>query len=410
MNYKYYIKKISQPAADAVVLDLADSSGAPVFDFKSGQYVMISYADEKGRLKDKHAFSLASSPAEKGFIRLGIRVGGPFTQGLTKLKEGDLVFVNGPFGNFVFDEKKYPDLVLLAGGIGITPFMSTIRYVNDQKLPNKITLLYSSRSFAGTLFYDEIEWLKNGNSNIRALYSVTDGNILTGHKDIIGETLNQKIINDFVGSVKDKTFFICGPLPFMRAMKSNLLDLGARETQIKMEGFSMIADDSYLVKTRNFSYAMSVAVSLLILFYYLISNAAKGENAKKINGDSGGKVLDVRGNILSATSSGVAPSPSTRTSGVVDQAPAPVTSASGAAVTSQFVAPVSVPAAKQVQPVIKAASPKPITSSSVPASSMSAPAAPVIKQAPPVQNNIAPTPAPVTSASVPQREWEEEDD
>jgi ferredoxin-NADP reductase len=272
MEYKYQIREIHQPSPDVVVLELADKSGQPVFDFRPGQYVMISYANEKGRLERKHAFSLASSPAEKDHIRLGIKIGGKFTQGLLKLKKGSQVLVNGPFGGFIFDEKKHHDSVFLAGGIGITPFFSAMQYAADKGLPNKMTLLYSNKTVEGTLFFREIRDLEKKNKNLRSLFSVTDKNVLPVLKGVVNRRLDAGMIQDFAGGVSGKTFFICGPASFMKSMKQHLLTLGAEQGQIEMEGFSMLTGAGFLVGTKNLAYAMGFSGALMMASFYFIAN------------------------------------------------------------------------------------------------------------------------------------------
>ncbi|NTW22389.1 hypothetical protein HGA34_02465 [Candidatus Falkowbacteria bacterium] len=272
MEYRYFVRKIHQPTPEIVALELADRLGRPVFAFRPGQYVMIAYTNAKGLLERKHAFSLASSPTETDHIKLGIKVGGKFTQGLLGLKPGDQVIVNGPFGNFVFDEAKHKNAVFLAGGIGITPFYSALKYATDRKLDNRMTLLYSNRTLERTLYYREIKALETKNKNLRALFSVTDKNILPVAGRVVNKRLDGQVINEFVGGHEGKTFFICGPAPFMKAMKGDLLGLGVKPSQIEMEGFSMMTGSGALAGTKNVAYAMGFSGALMLGSFYLIAN------------------------------------------------------------------------------------------------------------------------------------------
>ncbi len=280
-DYKYSIQKVYQPASDLVVLEAGPKDGSSVLAFRPGQYLMISYQNKQGRIEDKHAFSLASSPTEKNLIRFGIRIGGSFTKGLLELKAGDELLVSGPFGNFVFDEKKYPDLVLIAGGIGITPFVSTLRYATDLQLNNKIALIYSSRTKAGTTFLEEIKACEQNNPNISVLCSFTDEPNLPAEKNMLNKRLEAQDIKNFVGPVSGKTFFLCGPVPFMVAMITNLISLGINKNQIKMEEFSMIPDRDLWSRLKNVSYAMMFAVLLFVLSFILISRSSASSNTKK---------------------------------------------------------------------------------------------------------------------------------
>lgn len=274
-EYRYYIRRTHMPEKDIVVLELADIRGVPVFDFKPGQYVMISYRNKYGRMQEKHAFSIASSPLKKGCIRLGIRTLGKFTTGLSRLEEGHEIFVSGPFGNFVFDEKKHSQAVFIAGGIGITPFISSLGYSADKNLPNKMSLLYSSRTLNGTTFFEEILEMERRNKNIRAMFSITEEKLNYKSDRIINGRISAETISNFIGHPYGKTFFLCGPVPFMDAMRKNLASIGVHESQIETEEFSMISDASFWLRTRNLAYALGISAAMFALSFYVIYHSAK---------------------------------------------------------------------------------------------------------------------------------------
>lgn len=279
-NHKYDIKKI-EFIADTIVLELADRRGRPVFGFRPGQYVMISYKNLKGGMEDKHAFSIASSPSDTACIRLGIKVLGGFTQGLAKLKPGAEVSVSGPFGDFIFDEGKHRDVVMIAGGIGITPFLSAMKYATDNRLPNRLSLIYSNKTLASTLFYDEIKELEARNRNLRALFCVTEEKSLVARQGVVCSRISAPIIQNFLGSVDNKIFLTCGPLSFMNAIKDNLLMLGVNQERIEMEAFTMIPDAGFWAVMRNVSYAVGISSLLMLLPFTQIYGAALNPGANK---------------------------------------------------------------------------------------------------------------------------------
>jgi ferredoxin-NADP reductase len=277
-EYKYYIQKTFKASADVLILELGDIRGLPVFDFKPGQYVMIYYKNAKGRLEQKHTFSIASSPLEKGCVRLGIKIGGQFTRGLAGLKIGDEIFVQGPYGNFVFDENKYSDLVMIAGGIGITPFISTLYYAAHKGLANRLSLIYSNKTIGNTAFYNEIRSLETKNNNFRALFAVTDEKNPLPKEGVVYSRINANMINDFVGSVYGKTFFLCGPGLFMAAAKDHLFELGADRSQIQMEDFTMAAH-MFWPGLKNISYATAVSAAVLLVTFNLVNKPVSSVSA-----------------------------------------------------------------------------------------------------------------------------------
>lgn len=291
-EYKYFLKKIYQPDTDLVILEVADKRGQPVFAFRPGQYAMISYKNSLGKTEDKHAFSFASSPTQNNYLRFGIRLQGAFTRGLLQLKEGDEIIVAGPYGKFIYDENKYANLVLIAGGIGVTPFVSALNYATDLNLNNKLSLIYSTRTIKGATFYEELKDLEKKNPNISTLYSFTDEAGLISEKNVISKRIDADIIKNFIGNTFGKTFFICGPTPFMNAMITNLLSLGVERNQIELEEFSMIPDKALWSRLKNFSYALGLAAVLFTLSYNLINkNPINYDSTNNTSGDK--KVYDV---------------------------------------------------------------------------------------------------------------------
>ena len=270
-EYKYNIKKIYKPSPDQVILQTAKKDGSPVFNFKPGQYAMISYKNNEGKNLDKHAFSIASSPTQKANLDFAIKIQGSFTQGLLLLKEGDEIIISGPYGDFIYDEKKYLDVVMIAGGIGITPFFSALNYASDLNLTNRLSIIYSCRNKNCATYYNEIRELAARNKNISSLFSFTDEVAEENDINIIHKRIDANIINKFIGSVNGKTFFICGPDMFMKSMVDNLISLGVKKRQIKMEEFSMIPDNTLKSRLRNFSYSILFASILFIISYILIS-------------------------------------------------------------------------------------------------------------------------------------------
>lgn len=282
-EYHLNIKRIDRNTPGIVVLELTNSKNEPIFDFKSGQYVMISYKNQRGQNEDKHAFSIASSPVKNTSIRLGIRVGGNFTQGLLNLNLNQEIIVTGPYGNFIFNEKKTPSPVFIAGGIGITPFISALNYAVDRGLKNKISLIYSTRTIQGAAFYNEIRNLGEINPNISLLFSFTEEPGISEDRKILHQRIDAPIIKNFIGNISEKTFFICGPTPFMQAMTTGLLSLGVEKNQIKMEEFSMIPDNNFAQYLRNISYALSFAAVLFTISFNLISKTSAASTKKNYN-------------------------------------------------------------------------------------------------------------------------------
>lgn len=136
------------------------------FSFLAGQYVRISapkllYADPKGISR---VFSIASSPNDKNKISVAFRDSGSgFKRTLMELPIGSLIDIEGPFGYFTLPKDNSRPLVFIAGGIGITPFLSMVRYATEEKPARQITLLYVNRNAESAAYLEELTTIAKQN-------------------------------------------------------------------------------------------------------------------------------------------------------------------------------------------------------------------------------------------------------
>jgi ferredoxin-NADP reductase len=201
------------------------------FDYLAGQYVVLILGDSSDGMKKP--FTLSSSPTE-GFLEITKKLTGhPFSNTFTELKSGDRVSINGPFGNFTFQEE-YTNIGMLSGGIGITPLRSMIKCSIDKKANANIVLLYSNRSENDIPFRDELEAAKIENPNIKVINTITRPG--PAWKGITGR-INAEMIKKFIPDYQKRTFFTCGPQMMVDAMVSLLNELEVPKEQIKREIF-----------------------------------------------------------------------------------------------------------------------------------------------------------------------------
>ena len=121
------------------------------FTFQPGEYTQVILGEDKAL---RHYFSVASSPTERGIIRIATRPSESlFKKTLQEMPLGTKVEVKGPWGDLLLPRDQTVPLVFIAGGIGITPFVSMLSYIAENNLPYKITLLYFTRD---RLFEDDL--------------------------------------------------------------------------------------------------------------------------------------------------------------------------------------------------------------------------------------------------------------
>lgn len=236
--HKYNVVATEQIAPTTQLITLKHTQPWKAFNHQPGQYAAISF--KKGiRPTPARCFSIVSSPIDQDILQFSMRTQGHYTKALQGIQVGDEVGVRGPFGGFIFDTLHDGDVVFLAGGIGITPFMSMVRFAANLRISNQVRLLYSCRSQDDIPFKDDLIELEKKNPNFKISFIIGDGPIdkLTGQKVEKG-----RITPDIIGSAiseqwQDQTFFICGPPPFMNGMLSELEEHGVQRNKIKTEAF-----------------------------------------------------------------------------------------------------------------------------------------------------------------------------
>lgn len=206
-------------------------------DFKPGQYMDIilqnpPYNDAKG---PKRHFSIINSPTKKGVLQMATRLrDSAFKKSLAEFPIGTEVEIPHLGGNFILPEDSSKTLVFIAGGIGITPFMSMLRFIQDQNLPHKVTLLYSNRNKESTTFYDELEQIAKDSPNIKIIFTMTEDPSWTGEK----RKIDANFVKEYISELSLATYMIAGPPEMVEAMFNVLKEAGVEENNIITENFT----------------------------------------------------------------------------------------------------------------------------------------------------------------------------
>jgi ferredoxin-NADP reductase len=158
------------------------------------------------------------------------------------LKIGDVLEATGPAGHFYYEPLiDGKDLVFLAGGSGITPFMSMIRDTAQRPRPLKINLLYGSRTPEDAIFKAELEKLAAAHSNFT--FSLVISEPPEAYAGLKG-FLDSKLIAQVVGDVKGKTFYVCGPRAMHDFCRAALKELEVPQRKIRHELYGAPEDVS----------------------------------------------------------------------------------------------------------------------------------------------------------------------
>jgi len=209
--------------------------------FRAGQYIGLSV--EINGVRTARPYSIVSSPNQHAYYELGIRrkEGGFVSVYLYEnLKVGDIVQSTEPLGNFYYNRVFHGNnLVFIAGGCGITPFISMLRDISEKLLPLNIWLLFGCLTEKDILFREELEDLRSRRNNFRfdCILSEEDA-------DWGGECgfITQEKIRNIVGSLDDKFFYVVGNREMYQFIFNELEALGIPKHHIAYEAYGIPAD------------------------------------------------------------------------------------------------------------------------------------------------------------------------
>ncbi len=240
MNLQLVVSDISDNSSVAKTIQFVAKKGLlPVF--QSGQYINI-FTTIDG-VRTSRPYSISSSSKQRAYFEITVaRIATGFVSDylMDKIKVGDEFEANGPAGTFffnpIFHSKKS---VFLAGGSGITPFMSMAREVLGAGLDRQMHLIYGCRNEEVVLFKNELEELDKKHSNFTFSLVLSDSpETYHGLKGFI----DAKMIKNLVKDTQEYTYYICGPQVMNDFCVRALDELGVPKRMIRREMFGAQQD------------------------------------------------------------------------------------------------------------------------------------------------------------------------
>jgi ferredoxin-NADP reductase len=223
--------------AKGTLLVVFDLLGKEV-DFEPGQYFWVTlidppYDDDKG---PRRHITVVTSPNERGVLGLCTRLRDTaFKRSLEELPVGAEVEVEETKGSVSLPSETDRPYVWIAGGIGITVFRCMLRYIAEEGLPHRVTLIYSNRDRESTAFLDELEELERGNPNVRLVVTMTDDPGWDGESRRIDADFLRDHVGEELGS---STYILAGPPGMVEGITGALAEAGVPEEQIISQNFS----------------------------------------------------------------------------------------------------------------------------------------------------------------------------
>lgn len=202
-------------------------------DYKPGQFMIVQLVRD-GKVSESHPFTICSS-LTRDRLSITVKSVGDFTSTIGDTRTSDHAYVDAPYGVFSFLNHDARDLLFIAGGIGITPFMSMLRYVHDEELERNITLMWGNKTEQDIPFRDELERMAAEMSSLNVVHVMSRQPNWPGEKGRI----DAEKLKKYVSHLEEPQCFICGPPPMTAAIVKTLGDLGVPKKRIHYEHFSL---------------------------------------------------------------------------------------------------------------------------------------------------------------------------
>lgn len=211
--------------------------GSMPFTFLPGQYATVTSQIDGAKVR--RSYTISSSPTQRDYIELTVKreqYGLESRHLHDHSKAGDLLEISAPSGNFFFTGKEAEGIVLIAGGVGITPMMSVLRSLTDRSYEHGVHLIYAARTPADLIFREECDYLARRHPNVTILSIVAsaEGTDWTGPVGFI----TADFIAGCVDDIAKRRVHLCGPPPMMDAVKAALGELHVPPDQVKTEDFA----------------------------------------------------------------------------------------------------------------------------------------------------------------------------
>jgi predicted ferric reductase len=234
----YRVSDVKQETDSVWTLTMTAPGKGPVYDYLPGQFHFITLYRAGGSHHEQHPFTISSSPACRAGISSSIKASGDYTATIGKTVIGDRAALLGPYGRFSYalylSER---NLVFIAGGIGITPFMSMVRHMSDKGDARDVLLLYGNRKEKDIAFRKELEEIvEKGVLRLRVVHVLNQADVswmgARGH--ITGELIKREC-----KSLDGRVFYLCGPPVMMIGLVMDIKKAGVKRGNIRYERFSI---------------------------------------------------------------------------------------------------------------------------------------------------------------------------
>jgi ferredoxin-NADP reductase len=206
------------------------------FTFVPGQFLNVAFGIGGARMN--RSYSISSSPTHPDYVELTVRrePRGAVSRHINDLlRVGDHIEAGGPVGRFTFAGTEADSIVLIAGGVGVTPMMSITRYLTERAWAGDIFFIYSCRTPTDFMFANELAALQRLNPKLHVAVTISSAEG-TDWRGLRGR-ISKELLTQTVPDLASRRIHLCGPPPLMDAIKAILTELGVPPDHVRTELF-----------------------------------------------------------------------------------------------------------------------------------------------------------------------------
>ncbi len=235
-NYEVTLKGREEIAEGTMAFHFEKPTG---FSFKPGQAIDVILVEPPttDAQSARHTFSIVSAPFQDELVVATRMRDSAFKRALKSLPVGSPAKLEGPFGSLTLHNDRARPAVFIAGGIGITPFMSILRQAAKGQLPNRLLLLYSNRRPEDAAFLAELQQLEQQNKNFRLVATMTE--MSKSSRPWEGETglINEDLVKMVGSDLPAPIYYLAGPPAMVEGMRQTLNRASINDDDIRSEEF-----------------------------------------------------------------------------------------------------------------------------------------------------------------------------
>lgn len=231
------VARIFQETRTVKTFRLMDPAGGALpFTYLPGQFLTVTVTPDGQPVK--RSYTIASAPIQREFCEITLRreEHGVVSRFLhDRVAEGDTLQITAPSGRFTFSGEDAASVVLIAGGVGITPMMSAIRSLTARSWPGDIFLVYAVREDLEVIFREELEYLQRRHPQLHLTVAAEE--VESAAWPYRRGRITRDLLASAVPAIATRHVHLCGPPPMMDAVKAMLSELGVPPEHVRTEVF-----------------------------------------------------------------------------------------------------------------------------------------------------------------------------